>query len=326
MEYIIADADRMCVGYLNEMSSIDVDIGETNDFELVLSRSYSERLGVKKGFQFFVPDTEFGGIIEDIQSDTSYPSITYRGYTWRGFLDQIILQPPSGQAYLTVSGDANLIIKQVLGNGLGMLFEVPEKVSGINIVRYQFRYDTALSGLSKMLEKHGARLSVKAIEGKDHEPFRVIVSAVKAQNYSEELQYDGDNNINVTVRDCSCGINHLICLGAGELAARTVIHLYVQLDGSIDKKQYYKGTAERTAVYDYSSVTDDAELLSAGTEHLKELMDYKAAEMSIDEANLEIGDIVSARDRDAKIVLSRPVTNKILEYADGSEKITHRLK
>ncbi len=86
MEYIIADADRMCVGYLDEMSSIDVDIGETNDFELVLSRSYSEKLGVKKGFQFFIPDTEFGGIIEDVQSNTSYDDITYGGYTWRGYL------------------------------------------------------------------------------------------------------------------------------------------------------------------------------------------------------------------------------------------------
>lgn len=75
----------------------------------------------------------------------------------------------------------------------------------------------------------------------NHDPFRVLVSAVKASNYSEELQYDGDDNINVTVRDYGRGINHLICLGAGELAERTVIHLYAQLDGSIGTKQYYKG-------------------------------------------------------------------------------------
>ena len=326
MEYIITDSDRMAIGYLNDMTSIDIDIGETNDFELMLSRSYAERLGVGRGSQFFVPGTEFGGIIEDIQSDTSYSGITYRGYTWRGFLDQIILQPPTGQAYLTVSGDANQIIRQVLGNGLGLLFEVPKEISGINISRYQFRYDTALSGLSKMLEKQGARLNIKTLEGMNHDPFRVLVSAVKASNYSEELQYDGDDNINVTVRDYGRGINHLICLGAGELAERTVIHLYAQLDGSIGTKQYYKGIDERTAVYDYSSVTDDAELLSAGTEHLKELMDYRAAEMSIDEVNLEIGDIVSARDRGTKIMLSRPVTNKVFEYANGIEIITHKLK
>lgn len=32
----------------------------------------------------YVPDTEFGGIIEDILTDTSLDYVELKGYTWRG--------------------------------------------------------------------------------------------------------------------------------------------------------------------------------------------------------------------------------------------------
>lgn len=326
MDYIITDNAWLEIGYLDEMTSLDVDIGDTNDFELILDRKYKDKMGICKGSCVFVPETEYGGTIEDFQSETQSDVVVCMGYTWRGLLDQLIIEPPDGQGYLSVSGDANKILKQVLNKGTGLFFSVPEEDSGIIIGKYQFRYVSALAGLSKMLEQSGARLDIKAIEGGENEPFRVIIQAVKVKDYSEELQYDGDDNINVITRDYRRGINHLICLGGGELAERTVLHLYVQLDGSISQKKYYRGTSERSAVYDYSSVQDEAELLKSGIERLKELMDYKEAKMSIDNANLEIGDIVSARNRDADIVLSRPVIQKILTYSGGKETIEHKLK
>ena len=326
MDYVIADQKRMSVAYLDSMTSLDIDVGDTNDFELILSRSYAKRLGIGKGFQLFCPETEFGGMIEEVQSNTSSDEIAYMGYTWRGYLAQLILQPLSGQDYLSVSGDANRILEKVLSDGTGQLFTVPKKNSGITIKNYRFRYETALDGLTKMLASHKARLDIKATEGVEDEPLKVMIQAVKIRNYSEELQYDSDDNINVFIRDYSRGINHMICLGQGELAERTVRHLYVQLDGSIGQKQYYRGTSERTAVYDFSSVTDDEELIKGGTDRLKSLMNYKSAEMNIMKADLEIGDIVSARDRDAGSVLCRPVTNKILSYVNGEESIEHRLK
>ncbi|MGC4018949.1 MAG: hypothetical protein QM793_06800 [Muricomes sp.] len=326
MEYIIADNNRLEVDYMDELVSVDVDIGDTNDFELVLSKEYAEKHGIKKGFHFFVPGTEYGGIIEDPQSSTSGTDITYMGYTWRGFLDQFVIQPPAGQSYLTVSGDANRVIAQVLNAGTGLMFTVPEENSGIKIATCQFRYETGLQGLSAMLSKYNARLDIKAVPGGTGEPFSVIIQAVRVKNYSEELEYNGDDNINVSTRDYGRGINHLICLGAGELAGRTVVHLYAQLDGSISQKQYYTGQNERMAVYDYSSAGDIAELIKGGTDRLKELMNYKSAEMHITDANLEIGDIVAARDRSSKIILSQPVTNKILNYREQQETIEYKVK
>ena len=62
------------------------------------------------------------------------------------------------------------------------------------------------------------------------------IQAVKQGNYQEELEYNGDDNIDVTMRACNGRINHLICLGKGELANRIVVHLYAQLDGTVGTK------------------------------------------------------------------------------------------
>lgn len=322
----MTDASRNEIAYLDTSISLDIDIGDTNDFELMLTRDYANKLGVTTGFHFYSPGTEYGGTIEEMESDTSGDYVTYRGYTWRGFLDQLIIQPPTGQSYLVVSGEANRIITQILSSGTGLMFQTTEENSGINVKRYQFRYNQALKGLTAMLKTSGARLDIRAETGTDNEPFRVVVRAVMIRDYTEELEYNGDDNINVTVKDYSRGINHLICLGQGEGTEREVIHLYAQLDGSISQQIYYRGTRERTAVYDYSSVAESADLLKYGIEHLRELMNYKGAEMKITDADLEIDDIVSARDRNAKIILSRPIIGKILLYSDRKESVEYKVK
>lgn len=241
-------------------------------------------------------------------------------------MNQLIIEPPVGEGYLVVSGDANRIIERILNKGTGLMFEVPETDSGITIKRHEFRYNTALDGLVAMLEIVGARLEIRAVQGEPGQPFKVIVQAVKINNYSEEVEYNGDNHLNVNVKDYSRGINHLICLGKGELAERTVINLYVQLDGSISEKQYYTGTAERTAVYDYSSAENEEALRTEGIKKLKELMNYKSASANDFDMELEIGDVVSARDRDTGVFLSCPIVRKIYNYKNGREKIECKLK
>ena len=48
--------------------------------------------------------------------------------------------------------------------------------------------------------------------------------------------------------------------------------------------------------------------------------------MTISTADIEIGDIVSARDRDAGILLSRPVERKILRCESGEMSVEYKLK
>lgn len=327
MEIILTDAERRMIDY---MTDVDVDVGigdnEKNDFELTMSRQYMKEKGVGYGSCFYVPNTEFGGIIEDIEVDTSEEDVTLRGYTWRGFLEQLIIEPPEGQGYLIVSGDANTVIRELLQRGTGTLFEVPEEESGIKIKKQSIRYADALTTIGDMLEAESARIDIRAVDGEPNEPFKVIIKAVPVKCYEEELEYNGDDGISVEVRDYRCGVNHLICLGQGELEEREVVHLYVQLDGSISQKQYYTGSAERIAVYDYSSAKDTEELVKGGTERLESLANYKKAEMTVEDVDLDVGDVVAARDREAGIVLSRPIISKIFRYSDKKETIEYKVK
>ena len=88
-------------------------------------------------------------MIEDTESITSGENITFRGGAWRKYLEQLIIEPPSGQGYLTVSGDANRILKQVLNKGAGLLFEVPDYTAGINISKHQFRIYRCSYGIDR---------------------------------------------------------------------------------------------------------------------------------------------------------------------------------
>ena len=51
----------------------------------------------------YVPDTEYGGIIEDVLTDTSLDYVELKGYTWRGRMEMKVIEPPSGSDYRVVS-------------------------------------------------------------------------------------------------------------------------------------------------------------------------------------------------------------------------------
>ncbi|NCD04411.1 MAG: hypothetical protein EOM00_15805, partial [Clostridia bacterium] len=131
------------------------------------------------------------------------------------------------------------------------------------------------------------------------------------------------------------GINHLICLGKGNLKDRLVIHLYVQEDGTIGNNKFYTGEDERTSVYDYSSCESAEELQEKGIERLKELMSYTNMDMDLYNQSLSglkgmpedvaIGDIVGGRDKDTGIYLSKQITQKIVAVKSGRESINYKV-
>ena len=121
------------------------------------------------------------------------------------------------------------------------------------------------------------------------------------------------------------GVNHLICLGAGELAARTVIDLYVDKTGEISEKQSYFGEYEIAETYDYGNSESAAELKEKGIEHLKELKSSDSVSASFGKLDVDIGDIVGGRNRATGIVLKEPVTQEIVKIKNGIETITYKV-
>ena len=324
---MMTDSNGRDVGSLDYSISLDMDLGDTNDFEFEVDQSIwdSEQMGY--GCRLYIPETEYGGIIGDIEVVTKTATATLTGDTWRGMLTKKIIESPSGQDHKTVSGELNTVLKSLIEPEFSGLFVVSQEDTGVEVSNFQFdRFCTLLSGLEDMLASVGYRLDIRYKSGDAGEAGWVEIQAVEAENYSETIEYNRDNRINYDARDYRRGINHLICAGTGEGTDRTVLHLYVQSDGSVGSTKYYTGLEERVALYSYTSQSDVEQLRKDGTKRLQELMNYKQFEMSVEDVDLEIGDTVSGRDFTTGILVQKPIVQKILKIEKGKIQVEYKLK
>lgn len=315
MELIYADTIGVEIGFLTDFS-LDLDIGDTNDFEIAMIAN--EKI-MDFGWKIYANSTEYGGIISKIDVDTAPNKIAYSGQTWRGILSNYIISPPSGDDYKIVSGNVSTIISGLISDfGIGSLYSVA--ASEIAVTNYQFdRYCTLLSGVEKMLKSVGYRLNIGCQNG------AVTLTPTPIHDYSDELEYSQDSNINFRIQDNQNGVNHLVCLGKGDLRDRQVLNLYLLADGTIGTTQYYTGLSERADVFDFPSVESLDELEKFGRERFAILLNNKKFEMSIGEINVELGDIVGGRERITGIYMKKPITQKIVKGDAYSLKISYKV-
>ncbi len=313
---------------LREVSGakLDIDVDATMDFELVIPAA-QYRSDIKKKGRIFVPGTEYGGMINGRKVNTAENTVTIKGRSWRGYLDKKILKPPAGSAYKVISGELNTVIAALLAETeLTPLFRGSTEDTGESVTGYQFnRYTTLRKGLKKLLASVGHRLKLTYVQQEGGAEGYVKVEAVPVSDYSDAIEISQDSRINFIIEENSYQTNHLICLGAGELASRMVVHLYLQEDGSIGTTQFYMGLDDIQEIYDYSSVESEEELIKQGTERLRELTDNQQMQMDVAKIGVEvgIGDIIGGRDYISGTKMSKPVMNKIYKEEDGDVKIDY---
>ncbi len=320
MDIIIADSSGYELGYLTDIQQFDLDTTNSYDFEVQIDLTAFASSGYTFDYRVYCPGTEFGGTISDIEIVSSESMAYIRGDTWRGMLRKKIICPDTGEDYKTVSGEANAIMAELVGDCFGDLITVDTSDSGYTVTSYQFnRYCTMEEGFTAMLEAAGAKLVIAY----DQDAGQVKLSAQAVATTGDEYT---DDQIHLTVRDYRRGINHLICLGQGDLAERERIDLYVDADGNISTEQTYTGLDERVAVYDYSSAESTDELQSGGEERLKELMNYTTADLDVENVtDLLVGDYVSATETMTNMTVSEQVTGLTLKITNGEPTITYKL-
>ena len=308
MDLIYTDENRIDKGVLTAYA-FDLSFGsDENDFEMTLGANEPALSG---GSFAYIENTEYGGIIDGIKASTNSNSVTYKGRTWHGLMNSKVIEPNAGEAYLIVSGDANVILaNMVVRLGLTGLFVAAEELSGINISKYQFhRYCKGYDGIRDMLADNGAKLK---IEWKNR---AVQLSAVPVADYTDSPADSDTASLNV--EKYSKKVNHLICLGKGELTEREIIHLYADQFGSIGDNQYYFGLDEITEPYDNANSED---LRKDGISHFKSLRNNDNAEISLKESKAipyDIGDIVGASEIRTGITVTAVVTQKIIKIKNG---------
>lgn len=308
-------------------AEIDIAIGEGNDYEIKIPRD-KWRPEYTFGNVFYVKDTEYGGIIGEVDTSTAEDTISLLGRTWRGMLDKKIIRPPAGQDYRKVSGELNTVLGDLITEQFGDYFVVSQDDTGVSLTNYQFdRYCTLLTGVTKMLQSVGCRLRITYKQQECGQPGYVELSAVPVVDYSEQIELSQDSQLNFAFKNCRNGVNHLICLGKGELQERQVIDLYVQENGSIGKEPYYTGIREIAATYeDTSSETDELE--EKGREKLLELMNSTSFEMDVESlgVDVEVGDIIGGRDYLTGMYAKKPIVKKIYRVEDGKTSLEYGIK
>lgn len=314
MDLIYTNAKREDIGVLDAYE-LDMAFGaDENDFELILDEK-SQLLEFNS--LVYAEGTEYGGIIDSVKISSAGGAATYGGRTWHGVLNSKVIEPDPGQDHLIVSGDANTILTAMISRlGLSELFTAKGSDSGISIPKYQFyRYCKGYDGLKAMVEKHGGKLMFSV------ETRKVVLSAVEAADYTD-LPEDNDT-ATLQVEQCKNKVNHLVCLGTGELADREVIHLYADQNGNISGSQYYTGLNEIAEVYE-NTASDDLEY--DGSNRLKELRDVDIAEVSLPESesrNYDIGDIVGASELKTTVSVSGKVSKKIVKIQNGAIRVEY---
>ena len=319
MDLIYMNAEREDIGVLLDYD-FDLAFGaDENDFECkVATTSHC----CAAGYYLYIEGTEYGGIIDAIANDTASNEVTYSGRTWQGLLNSKVIQPDSGQAYLTLSGEANSVIAALLTRlGLNDLFEASSEASGIKINSYQMnRYISGYDGIIKMLKSVNAKLLFTFQNGK------VILSAAPRHDYSQDEEFDSDL-VDFQVKKNHNSVNHLVCLGSGELEERTVVHLYADGQGNISQTQTFTGLDEYAAVYDYPNAESVDDLIADGKDKLKEL--WASDELSInftgDSDSYNIGDLVGAYDNVTQISICAEITKKIVTVKNGQITISYEV-
>lgn len=317
MDLIYTDENGIELGFISD-SIVDIDIGDTNDFQITTT---VENNILNYNYRFFKEQTEYGGIVTKRKVDTGANKIYYGGFTWRGILSKKILKPSQGENYYIVSGNLKNIINNMITRcNLNELFLVANELEEINISSYQFnRYTDFLTGVIKLLKSVNYRLDLKYSDGK------VNIGYVKINDLSEELEFSQDGNVSFAIEDNRDYINHLICLGKGELADRQVIHLYVQADGSVGFNQYYYGINEIEGTFDYPNAETLGDLELSGRDKLKELLKSTKMQIKIEDIDVEIGDLVGGREYVTNTSIKREVTQKIIQIYDDVTNISYKV-
>ena len=311
------------------MNSAKEDVGIMKDFTLDLAYGDSEnnfeckivdkQHCCKEGWFLYIENTEYGGIIDDIAVNSAKGVVTYLGRTWHGILNSKIIQPDNDADYLVVSGEANSVIAMLINRiGVNSLFKAVADNSGITITNYRMhRYISGYDGIVKMLKSVNAKLNMK-FNGS-----YIELSVKPIIDYSKDEQFDTDQ-IALIIKKKYKKLNHVICLGKGELSNREIIHIYADENGNIVENQVFTGLDEVATVYENVNVTGD-ELRKGGIDKIKaawssDELDFK---FNNNEENYDIGDIVGGSEHITGTEVAREITKKIVNISNNTVTVSY---
>lgn len=297
------------VGDVREIEEFELDLAYGSD-ENALKLEARAGEAPEEGQFVFIDGTEYGGVIDQASYEAGREasgSILCRGRTWHGILAGKRLLPDSGSGYLSVSGKAGDALASLIERmGLSGLFSA---AADDTVVSFTFdRFIDGYSGLKAMAKANGRKVAMRRKGGK------VEISLPPVVDYANKVDSDLLDFTLTSVHRC---VNHLVCAGTGELENRAVVHFYADVGGNVSHTQSLFGVDEISALYDYSNA-DEAQLEEEGRKKLQEYQTQGSVEVEAhDDIDVDVGDVISARDNAHGRTVSAAVAKKIVKVSRG---------
>jgi hypothetical protein len=171
-----------------------------------------------------------------------------------------------------------------------------------------------------MLKAFGAKLNMSFKNG------FVELSAKPFVDYSKDEQFDNDQ-ISFKIKKKGNPLNHVICLGKGDLVEREVIHVYADSNGNISTVQSLTGIQEVSATYDYSNAESSEELKQGGIKMITESWNSDEVDFDFDsdDESFDIGDVIGAKEELTGTEVSAEITKKIVTINNNTTKISYKV-
>lgn len=274
----------------------------------------------------YAEGSDVGGMVTGYANRPDEGTFQVTGLTWTGLMGTRVLRPDSGQAYWSVSGDVRECAAQLIGRlGLGYAFHVSSGDVGVKVT-HTFkgstsatqsdagRYMDGWAAMWQLASEHGCSMRMRW----DGSIGKVRLTVLRRSDWTGDEAADaGLATVGVTV---SRPVNHLVCLGKGDLATRTVVDLYADATGRVSTKQTLTGRDEVADVYDDSGADDAAALTADGTRKLGELW-ASAKEVTVtsgaSDTSFDLGDVIGGGDSITGIEATAVVTKKVASFSGG---------
>lgn len=260
MDLIYAKNNKSEEGVIKDYT-LDLAYGYSeNNFELTIPQDSIE---LNTNQFIYYNDTEYGGIIDSVYIDTRSKIKKYSGRTWHGILDSKVITPIGD--YRILNGSSYSIISSLLIElDLDELFEMDTESNFVfNNVAVP-RYIPFYSGLQALLLQRKGKMKLRYDATKQ----RVLISMVSLSDLTNVREWSEDI-FNYTAKSYKNSVNHLICLGSGELSSRNVISLYTDTNGIV---QPYSIVDEPKQDSDY--ILNSTNQVITGIDEVVEVYDY----------------------------------------------------
>ena len=306
MVLVVHDVSK---GAVRELQDFTLDLAFGSD-ENAFTLQCDAAAAPSEGQLVYIDGGEYGGVIDEVGYDAGRGAsgmATCKGRTWHGILAGKRLLPNSGNGYLSISGKVGDVLSSLISRmGLGSIFSA---AADTDAIAYTFaRFVDGYSGLRACAAANGRKLSMRRVDGK------VQLSMPPAVDYANKVDSDLVDFSITSVHRC---VNHLVCAGTGELENRAVVHFYADANGKVSHTQSLFGVDEIAALYDYSNA-DEAKLEEEGRKKLLEYQTKGSVEVEAhDDMDVDVGDVISARDNAHGCTVSAIVAKKIVKVSRG---------